>query len=436
MAEGLGARRAAVGLITAVMADRQPLSQLTEGTGPLEGLSPGDRARAQRLALSVLRQVEPLDRLLAPLLRKPPPLPVMNILRLAATEILEGAAAHGVVNAAVELTRRGKRSGHLAGLVNAVLRALPADARLIGPAQRLPRWIRQPLVHAHGREVVAAIEAVQAKAPPLDLTLRPGAPHPDGLMLPTGSLRLAEAGQVSALPGYQEGGWWVQDAAAALAVPLLGPVAGLRVLDMCAAPGGKTMQLAAAGWRVTALDASAKRLERMQANAIEAAEQCGILTVPEIAAPLTFGDLDDVMLDAAAGIRGIDLQMMTTALSGGRRGSPARCGVSRFASPTTILPRSCFFQSFILRVRSPPFLPKSPSATGRAVTRTALLRSSTPVTSVPQRRLPPSSRAYVLGVRLGGSGQGWRGSSRPSATRTLRTRSGWRVRAARTACRP
>lgn len=265
MAEGLVARQAALALLTGVIGDGQPLSDLLAAQGPLALLTPADRARAQRLAMQVLRQVEPVDRLLSPNFRKVPPLEVLNILRLAVTELHDGAAAHGVVNSAVEIARRGKRTGSFAGLVNAVLRAVPPGAALTGPPQRLPRWLRQPLVHLHGRDAVTAIEAVQAKAPPIDLTLN-GALHPAGLVLPTGSLRLVEPGQISALPGYGEGHWWVQDAAAALAVPMLGDVGGLRVLDLCAAPGGKTLQLAAAGAAVTALDISGPRMALVAEN--------------------------------------------------------------------------------------------------------------------------------------------------------------------------
>ncbi len=126
--------------------------------------------------------------------------------------------------------------------------------------------MRQPLVHAWGREAVAAMETVFATEPPLDLTLRPGFAAPEGEVLPTGSLRLASAGQVSALPGYAEGGWWVQDAAAALPARLLDVRPGERVLDLCAAPGGKTLQLAAAGASVVALDVSGPRLARLHEN--------------------------------------------------------------------------------------------------------------------------------------------------------------------------
>lgn len=261
MAEGVVARETAVAILDGVLGEGRMLSDF-DGAG----LAPADRARALRLAQAVLRHLEPADKVLDRHLRKAPPLTVRNVLRLAVVERAQGAAAHGVVNAAVEIVRKGRRTAHLAGLVNAVLRALP-EAPFDGlPPQRMPRWLRQPLVHAHGREVVSAIEAVQAMEPPLDLTLRPAFPRPEGEMLPTGSLRLTGAGQVSILPGYAEGGWWVQDAAAALPARMLEVRPGERVLDLCAAPGGKTLQLAAAGAEVTAVDISPARMARVEAN--------------------------------------------------------------------------------------------------------------------------------------------------------------------------
>lgn len=258
------ARGAAVALLNAVLGEGALMADALHSP-EFAALPPADRARAQRLALAVLRALEPADKVLHPLMRKAPPLPVWNILRLAIVEMAGGAAAHGVVNEAVGLARAGRKTSHLAGLVNAVLRQVPVGVALNG-VQKLPRWLRQPLVHAYGREAVTAIEAVQAMTPPLDLTLRQDAEAPEGELLPTGSLRLADRGQVSALPGYAAGGWWVQDAAAAMAVPLLGDVQGLRVLDLCAAPGGKTMQLAAAGAEVTALDISGPRMARVVEN--------------------------------------------------------------------------------------------------------------------------------------------------------------------------
>lgn len=299
MAEGVAARAAAVEILGGVLGEGRMLSDFSGGD-----LAPADRARALRLAETVLRHLEPADRLLDKHLRKSPPLTVRNVLRLAVVERAMGAPAHGVVNAAVEIVRRGKRTTHLAGLVNAVLRALP-EAGLFDavPPQRLPRWLRQPLVHAYGREVVSAIEAVHAAEPPLDLTLRPGFPAPDGEALPTGGLRLAQGGQVSALPGYAEGGWWVQDAAAALPARMLDARPGERVLDLCAAPGGKTLQLATAGAEVTALDISSARMARVEANLA----RTGLAARVEVADALEWtpdAPFDAILLDAPCSATG------------------------------------------------------------------------------------------------------------------------------------
>lgn len=296
MAEGVQARAAAVTMLNAVLGEGQMLADLAD-----PALAPADRARALRLAQAVLRQLEPADRALKPHLRKVPPLPVLNILRLAVVERASGAAGHGVVNAAVEIAKRGAKTRHLAGLVNAVLRAVP-EGPLPG-VQKLPRWMRQPMVHAYGREAVAAIEAVQAAEPPLDLTCRDGAEVPEGVALPTGSLRLASGGQVSALAGYEAGGWWVQDAAAALAVRLLAPQPGEEVLDLCAAPGGKTLQLAAAEARVTALDVSEARLKRLHENLARTGLKAQVVVADALDwAPE--GRFDAILLDAPCSATG------------------------------------------------------------------------------------------------------------------------------------
>ena len=182
------ARAGAVALLNAVLGEGALLAQALDTPG-FAGLPPAEKARAQRLAGAVLRAVEPADKVLKPLMRKAPPLPVLNILRLAVVELSGGAAAHGVVNEAVGLARASRKTGHLSGLVNAVLRQVPEGVALT-PVQKMPRWLRQPLVHAYGREAVTAMEAVQAAAPPLDLTVRAGAEAPEGETLPTGSLRL------------------------------------------------------------------------------------------------------------------------------------------------------------------------------------------------------------------------------------------------------
>lgn len=297
MAEGVVARATAVAILDGVLGEGRMLSDFSG-----DGLAPADRARALRLAETVLRHLEPADKLLEKHLRKSPPLTVRNTLRLAVVERAQGAPAHGTVNAAVEITRQGgKRTAHLTGLVNAVLRALPDDLTL--PVQKLPRWLRQPLVHTFGRDITTAIEAVQAQEPPLDLTLRDGLPHPEGELLPTGSLRLRAPGQLSTLPGYAEGGWWVQDAAAALPVKLLQPQPDERILDLCAAPGGKTLQLAAAGAEVTALDISGPRMARVEANLARTGLSATLVTAdalhwqPE-------GQFDAILLDAPCSATG------------------------------------------------------------------------------------------------------------------------------------
>jgi 16S rRNA (cytosine967-C5)-methyltransferase len=264
------ARRAAVDLLDGVLGQQKPLSELAP---VLDTLAPAERAAAQRLALSVLRARDRADRVLKPHLRKKPALRVHNILRLGATELCAGGAPHGVVDACVSLAGEGKRTAGAKGLVNAVLRKVAAEGPALWPRlrpTRLPKWLRAPLVEAWGSEAVGAIEAAHAEGAPLDLTAkgdaRALAEAVGGTLLPTGSVRIGAGVQVSRLPGYEEGAFWVQDAAAALPARLLGDVAGKRVLDMCAAPGGKTLQLAAAAARVTAIDLSEARLGRVEEN--------------------------------------------------------------------------------------------------------------------------------------------------------------------------
>lgn len=264
----LEARKAALRALDWVLRERRMLAHLPADTR----LAPGDAARAARLASLVLRNIEPLDACLAPYLDRKPPLPALLILRLAAAELLiAGEDAHGVVDSAVTLAKRGKKTARMGGMVNAVLRKVAAEGpeRLAhAPPQRLPGWIGGPVKKRWGAEVLRAIEAAHVALPPLDLTAKPGTTVdiPEATRLPTGSLRMPPGMQVTALPGYAEGALWVQDAAAALPVRLLGEVRGSRVLDLCAAPGGKTMQLAAMGAQVTALDLSEPRMGRVREN--------------------------------------------------------------------------------------------------------------------------------------------------------------------------
>ena len=269
---GLPARRTAHYLLMQIIGEGRLLSELL-GAGALARLDVEDRARAQRLANDTLRGLDRADRMLKPYLKKAPALHVMNALRLGTVELCSGEAAHGVVNAYVEIVARNKRTQSMKGLVNAVLRKIAGegpDAWQARPVPMTPGWLRQPLVAAWGRDVVASIEAAHFAGAPLDLTAKTDpqavAAATGGTLLPTGSIRLRDPGQVSALPGFEEGNWWVQDAAAAMPVRMLGDVTGLRVLDLCAAPGGKTLQLAAGGAEVTAIDISQTRMARVGEN--------------------------------------------------------------------------------------------------------------------------------------------------------------------------
>lgn len=243
---------------------------MSDQSGATRTLPVADQARAARLAAETLRHQGRADRVIEGLVSRKPAPQVADVLRLAVVEMLElGAPAHGVVGAAVDLTRTlGKRGQAAAGMVNAVLRkAAEFKGWADLPPQPLPEWLREPLTEAYGDPVMQAIEAAHQQGAPLDLTLKPGAaPLPGADALPTGSLRLHGPVHVSALPGFDAGDWWVQDAAAALPARLLDPQPGERIADLCAAPGGKTLQLAAAGAKVTAVDINDQRLKRVTEN--------------------------------------------------------------------------------------------------------------------------------------------------------------------------
>ncbi|WP_420857964.1 RsmB/NOP family class I SAM-dependent RNA methyltransferase [Marivivens marinus] len=270
---GLAPRYAAYQLIEAVTGEGRLLPELI-GAGALARLDPQDRARAQRIAMETLRALDRADRMLKPFMAKRPPLPVRNALRMGTVEIWAfGEAPHGVVNACVEIIGRDPKHRGMKGLVNAVLRKVAEERpgawdRL--PTPRLPDWLRDPMIAAWGKPAVAAMEEAHYKGAALDLTPKGDAEtlaaQLGGAVLPTGSVRLADAGQVSQLPGYDAGHWWVQDAAAALPARILNATPGEKVLDLCAAPGGKTMQLAAAGADVTAVDVSDGRMTRVGQN--------------------------------------------------------------------------------------------------------------------------------------------------------------------------
>jgi len=213
-----------------------------------------------------------------------------------------------VVNEAVTLVSKHKKYGAMKGLVNAVLRKVAAEAPekiKILRAPRLPKWLRGPLTEAYSSEIVGAMEVAHLAGAPLDLSVKSDpagwAAKLGGTLTPMGSVRLPEAGQVSALEGFETGDWWVQDTAAALPAKLLNARKGETVLDMCCAPGGKTMQLAASGAEVTALDASETRLKRVRENLTRTGLKATV--VCEDALTHT-GAYDAVLLDAPCSATG------------------------------------------------------------------------------------------------------------------------------------
>ena len=257
-------REAALDLVSAVLDRHRPLEEALNRLPPLEAR---DRAAAHLLAASVLRRLGSLDAMLAPLLRKAPPVAVRHVLRIgAAGLLLLKAPAHAAVATAVALTR-ARGLSPFSGLVNAVLRRVSergqaALAGLDGPVLDTPAWLWE----SWGSDARAIACAHQVPAG-IDLTLRPGAEAPPGgQTLPTGSVRFAAGTRVAELAGYHEGAFWVQDAAAALPARLLRPRPSERIADLCAAPGGKTAQLAASGAQVVAVERDPSRIARLREN--------------------------------------------------------------------------------------------------------------------------------------------------------------------------
>lgn len=300
---GLPARRAALALLEAVFLRRRPLEEALEALPG--GLAARDRAAAHRIAAAVLRRAGSLDAVLEPYLRREPPAQVRQALRAGAAELLLlGTPAHAAVAATVAVVPKP-----FGGLVNAVLRRLAeagaaALEGLDGERLDTPPWLWAAWHAAHG-PAVRAIARAHRQPAPLDLTLKPGAAPPAGAeMLPTGSVRLPAGTRVTELPGFAEGRFWVQDAAAALPARLLAVRAGERVADLCAAPGGKTAQLAAAGARVVAVEREPRRLARLRENLARlglAAE----LAEADAAAWSPGALFDAVLLDAPCSATGI-----------------------------------------------------------------------------------------------------------------------------------
>jgi 16S rRNA (cytosine967-C5)-methyltransferase len=239
-----------------------------------------DRAFARAMASAALRRRGSIDHILGAYIDRPLPkraVRVMDILRLAAVQLLVlKTPDHAAVSTAVALAGERRETGSYAKLVNAVARKIAKAGsgalENAPPRADTPGWMWRGWERGFGPARARVIAAAHRTPAPLDLTLKnPSAAADwrdrlDAELLATGTLRLAPVSDVTALEGFDDGAWWVQDAAAALPAKLFGDLNGKSVLDLCAAPGGKTLQLAAGGARVTALDISGPRLERLRAN--------------------------------------------------------------------------------------------------------------------------------------------------------------------------
>src|SRR5690242_17596809 len=263
--EGLGARRAALQILDAVLRRGQTIEA---AAGHEQRLSPSDHALALAIAGEALRRLPDLDALIdgATRQRLPDDSKARMVLRLAlAQKIGLGTPEHALVATALPLVDGGPRR-----LVHGVLGTLLRRGARVSDAPRLPAQVEERWRAAWGQEVVEAARRQIAKRPPLDLTFADDAEaqayagQHGGVSLAPKHVRL-ESSAVTELPGYGAGRWWVQDLAASLPARLV-PQEGSEVLDLCAAPGGKTMQLAAAGHGVTAVDASESRLNRLREN--------------------------------------------------------------------------------------------------------------------------------------------------------------------------
>ena len=307
---GLAARRIAADILDGVLRRRMALDEQLSGRSAhpgLASLADRDRALMRRLAATVLRRLGTLRKLLSGFLDKgfPAEAPrVETILLIGAAQILWlEVPDHAAVDLSVRLAQADRRAARYAGLINAVLRRVAQNREKKIPnavALDTPAWLMARWTKTYGRETARAIAAANGHEPALDLTVKADAAdwaeHVHGRVLPTGSVRTLAHGAISLLPGFAEGAWWVQDAAAALPAHLFGDLNGKDVADLCAAPGGKTAQLALAGGRVTAVDRSAARLARLNDNLARLSLKADVVTADAL--DWQAGPFDAVLLDA------------------------------------------------------------------------------------------------------------------------------------------
>ncbi len=277
---GYAARELAVSTLAAILDRGRSLEEAFENaTGRTGELEPRDRALARLIVMTVLRHKGELQAVVNSFIQKPLPADsgrLWPILLSAAAQLLMlDTPPHAAISIAVDQCREDRKTNRFDKLTNAVLRRVSATGKDvmsgIDPVSaNIPPWLLSRWSDAYGQTMAREIAKASLQEAALDLSVKSDpeswAQRLGGTVLPTGSVRLARAGRIEELEGYAGGDWWVQDTAAAIPARLLGDVAGLRVADLCAAPGGKTAQLAAAGARVAAVDVSGARLRRLNEN--------------------------------------------------------------------------------------------------------------------------------------------------------------------------
>jgi 16S rRNA (cytosine967-C5)-methyltransferase len=308
-APGLAVRRVAADMLDGVLRRHRALDELLDSTSEFAKLPERDRALARALIATALRRLGTLRHVVASFLDRGVPAQAPRV----ETALLLGAAQilflivpdHAAVDLSVRLARDDRHAAGFSGLINAVLRRVAREgaarlAALDASTLDTPDWLRTRWTAAYGAETARAIAEANRNEPALDLSVKSDpddwAKRLGGRVLPTRSVRVIASGAVSALPGFADGAWWVQDAGAALPARLLGDVRGRRVADLCAAPGGKTVQLALAGAIVTAVDRARARLQRLSDNLARLKLKAEIVTadVEEWSAE----PFDAVLLDA------------------------------------------------------------------------------------------------------------------------------------------
>lgn len=319
MKEGLAARLCALNALNGVFFTHKPLDDALAAQAAKCELSREDQAFAMAVCGMVLRYKDSLQKIVNKAGNRTRPFAPdhLNTLLLigAAQILLMGTPDHAAVDTAVRLAGTIKCAKQK-NLVNAVLRRIAREKKTDGLQPALPDWLKRTWIDDYGPETARSIEQASLQEAPLDIIGKPAAAQKyfaafsGAISLRENHIRLPEPPKpVAALPGYEDGAWWVQDFASSLPVHLLGDIAGRQVLDLCAAPGGKTMQLAAMGARVTAVDISEKRLKRLHDNLgrTKTADKVGVICAdilkwrPPSAGPSEF---DIVLLDAPCSATG------------------------------------------------------------------------------------------------------------------------------------